>query len=93
MIAMIDILIVGLLYIIIFILILVYAPEIIIYVLLTFCIIGLIICIVVLGAQFIHDPIGFLYNLVFNNPITMFTDNVLDAMPDINYTIILNQHP
>lgn len=88
-----DILVVGLLLIIIFILISIYAPEISIYSVLVFCIIGLIICIVVLGAQFIHDPIGFLYNLVFNNPITMFTDNVLDAMPDINDTIILNQHP
>ena len=59
-----DLLVVGLLLIIIFILLSVYAPEIIIYGLLALCIIGLVICIVVLGAQFIHDPIGFLYNLI-----------------------------
>ena len=87
-----DLLIVGLLLVIILILISAFAPEILIYGSFAFCIIGLIICIVILGAQFVHDPIGFLYNLIVNNPITMFTDNVLDAIPDIN-TVILNQHP
>jgi hypothetical protein len=75
-----DILIVGLLLVIIFILILVYAPEITIYSFFIFCIIGLIICIIVLGAQFIHDPVVFLYNLIFNNPISVFTDTILESM-------------
>jgi hypothetical protein len=88
-----DLIVVGLLLLIIFILISVYAPELIIYGLFAFCIIGLIICIVVLGVQFVHDPIGFLYGFVVNNPITMFTNNMLDVMPDVNDTIILNQHP
>jgi hypothetical protein len=84
-----DILVVGLLLVIIFILISVYAPEVLIYGLVAFCCIGLIICIVVLGAQFIHDPIGFLYGLLItNNPIVAFGNNMTDStMSVINQTI------
>jgi hypothetical protein len=77
-----DIIVVGLLLIIILILISVYAPEVLIYGLLAFCIIGLIICIVILGAQFIHDPIGFVYSLfITNNPLLVFTNSIMSAMP------------
>ncbi len=40
------------------------------------------VLIIVAGAQFIHDPVGFIYNLVVtNNPVIVFTDNILSAMP------------
>ena len=89
-----DLLIVGLLLVIILILISAFAPEILIYGSFAFCIIGLIICIVILGAQFVHDPIGFLYSgLVTNNPTVVFTNNIMNTLPMINGTVVLNQHP
>lgn len=90
----IDLIIVGLLLIIIFILLSVYAPEITIYTAFVICIVVLIICIVVLGAQFIHDPIGFLYNLIVTNPLSVFQSNMVnESMKMVNQTIIINQHP
>jgi hypothetical protein len=82
-----DIIVVGLLLIIILILISVFAPEILFYGVFAFCIIGLVVCIVVLGAQFVHDPVGFLYNgLVVNNPIIVFTNSIMSAMPPVGGT-------
>jgi len=84
-----DLLVVGLLLVIIFILLSVYAPEVILYVLLAFCIIGFVICVVVLGAQFIHDPIGFLYNMIVNNPLSVFQSNMVnESMKMVNQTIV-----
>jgi hypothetical protein len=87
-----DLLIVGLLLIIILILITVYAPEILLYGILAVCIVGLIVCIVVLGAQFIHDPVGFLYSgLVTNNPLFVFQQNMMnESARMLNQTIVLN---
>jgi len=77
-----DIIVVGLLLIIILILISVFAPEVFIYGLLAFSVIGLVICVAIMGAQFIHDPIGFLYSgLVTNNPLIMFMNSFMSAMP------------
>ena len=85
-----DLLIVGLLLVIILILISAFAPEILIYGSFAFCIIGLIICIVILGAQFIHDPIGFLYGLAVNNPLMALSQNMVNETTVVllNRTII-----
>ena len=77
-----DLLVVGLLLLIIFILVAVYAPEIIIYGGIALCVTVLIICVAVLGVQFIHDPIGFLYSgLVTNNPVVSFENSIISAIP------------
>jgi energy-coupling factor transporter transmembrane protein EcfT len=77
-----DIIIVGLLLIIILILISVFAPEVFIYGLLAFSVIGLVICVAIMGAQFVHDPIGFLYSgLVTNNPLIIFMNSFMSSMP------------
>jgi hypothetical protein len=79
-----DIVVVGLLLIIILILISVFAPEVFIYGLLAFSVIGLVICVAIMGAQFVHDPVGFLYSvLVTNNPIIVFTNNIMSVMPTV----------
>jgi len=79
-----DIVVVGLLLIIILILISVFAPEVLIYGLIVFCCVGLVIITIHFGAQFIHDPIGFLDNLIINNPIVVF----VNTMPIMNQTVV-----
>ena len=59
------------------------APDVIIYLSLAILITGLVIMIIVGAIQFANDPAGFLWSLLVNNPISVFTSQAVNATPII----------
>jgi hypothetical protein len=78
-----DIIVVGLLLIIIFLILAATSPEILIYGMFGICIIGLVIMIIVGLIMFAQDPLGFIWSLIIHNPLSEFTKTVVDATPMI----------
>jgi hypothetical protein len=83
-----DGVVIFLLLTIIFILVAVYAPEVLLYLTLGFCIIGGILIFIIGIVQFINDPAGFLVSLLYNNPMSTFASTLVNATP--NATMISN---
>lgn len=76
-----DMIVVGLLLIIIFLILAAASPEILIYGAFGICILGLVIIIVIGLVMFAQDPWGFVYSLIVHNPLTEFENSIINAAP------------
>jgi hypothetical protein len=76
-----DMIIVGLLLIIIFLILAATSPEVLMYGMFGICILGLIIMIIVGLIMFVQDPLGFIWSLVAHNPVTEFGNTIINATP------------
>lgn len=82
-----DILLVGLLLVIIFLLITMVAPEILIYGTFAFCVIFLIVTTIVIFNAVMTDPVGSFWFAIDNNPMLLMFNAERDMLATIPYGV------
>jgi hypothetical protein len=76
-----DFIIICLLLTIILLLIAFNTPEVLFISTFVICCIIVVVGIFYLGYMCFIDPVGFFYNLIFNNPINQFANETVNAIP------------